>query len=223
MYRQYQGLRRTVGKCWFEEGDNQIGLLYTSGHVEEDTGGNIVPACWLHSKWYNYQVHRDEEHPPLPDNPVQEWLPPNGKLQTWLYDYHVDPNKLAISVKEDNKEIYHRDPPPGPGFNDIPPIIPDKFRSARPMTGNNLLCDVNGDGKCDAADAAAVHAALGSCRGNPLFDPRFDVNGDGCITAEDERILFPIPGDLNGDQKVRLRRPEYCESIFWDKNRSAAL
>ncbi len=48
-----------------------------------------------------------------------------------------------------------------------------------------LLADVNSDGLVDCADLAVVKAAMGTVVGQPNFDPRADVTGDGRVTIKD--------------------------------------
>ena len=77
--------------------------------------------------------------------------------------------------------------------------------------GNSCVGDVTRDGRTDAADVAAVRAALGTAPGDLLFNPDADVDKDGRITNADLNIVMrdlgclfsgpsPLhPGDLNCD------------------------
>ena len=49
--------------------------------------------------------------------------------------------------------------------------------------------DVNGDGRIDSLDAQAVAFRSGQRVGDPLYDPRFDVNSDGIIDSADIAIV----------------------------------
>lgn len=47
------------------------------------------------------------------------------------------------------------------------------------------VLDVNGDGKIDIKDIAAVAKAFGSSPGNPRWNPMVDFNQDGKIDMQD--------------------------------------
>ena len=49
--------------------------------------------------------------------------------------------------------------------------------------------DIDGNGQVDGSDAAALAALLGVHIGQPLYDPKADLNGDGTIDAADVHIL----------------------------------
>lgn len=49
--------------------------------------------------------------------------------------------------------------------------------------------DLNGDGKCDAADIQIISRAFGSTRNNSRYDSRADLNKDGKIDGLDQ-VLF---------------------------------
>ncbi len=52
-----------------------------------------------------------------------------------------------------------------------------------------LVGDLNADGKVDCLDFAVVKAAFGKQSGQPGFDLRADVNGDGVVNVEDLSIV----------------------------------
>ena len=58
---------------------------------------------------------------------------------------------------------------------------------------NVALCDLNDDGKCDAADLAIFQDALGTHRGGLGYSPFADVDADGVVTEIDRQMLFPEP------------------------------
>lgn len=90
------------------------------------------------------------------------------------------------------------DPTPGAGFNDLPPIVHDLHYDNAPMETTPLLdhCDLNGDGHCDIADIDFIETRLGSCRDQSSYHPDADVDADGCVTQQDQQLLFP---DTDGD------------------------
>ena len=52
--------------------------------------------------------------------------------------------------------------------------------------------DVNGDTRIDAADREAQRVALGSCAGQPRYQPLADFDGDACITQADYRAWYEL-------------------------------
>jgi hypothetical protein len=70
-----------------------------------------------------------------------------------------------------------------------PPVVKD----VRELVPGNLTCgDPNNAALCDSVvddrDYAILVNALGTCTGNPNFVERADLNKDGCITKQDEKI-----------------------------------
>ncbi len=59
---------------------------------------------------------------------------------------------------------------------------------------NILQGDANRDGVVDLADATLVRDALGLCSTSPNFDPRTDLNLDGCVNALDAAIYLLAEG-----------------------------
>ena len=84
-------------------------------------------------------------------------------------------------------------------------------------------CDLNGDGQCDARDVSLFRAALGSCSGDANYSVQADTDIDGCVTEEDERLLFSnqLPQLLQERRDVRegfrattqIERGEMSQSI----------
>jgi hypothetical protein len=66
------------------------------------------------------------------------------------------------------------------------------------------VCDANGDGRARKADSTVVDAAMGSRPGEPNWDPRADVNGDGIVEELDRRVIDISRTDLDGDGTVNL-------------------
>ena len=59
------------------------------------------------------------------------------------------------------------------------------------------LCDLDHDGDCDVTDFQSLRNAIGSCLGEDAYNPLADIDGDGCVTESDLKLLFPtIPADL---------------------------
>ncbi|MBI4136594.1 hypothetical protein HY469_00875 [Candidatus Roizmanbacteria bacterium] len=67
------------------------------------------------------------------------------------------------------------------GYLLITKLIPDLYFQSKITT-----CDVNGDEYCDLNDLAFIHDSMGSCRGDLLFQEQFDIDGDGCLSKEND-------------------------------------
>jgi dockerin type I repeat protein len=64
--------------------------------------------------------------------------------------------------------------------------------------------DLNGDGEINCADMAIIKAALGKKLGEPGFDPRADVNGDGVVSILDRAAEARLmPGSPEQGQRDR--------------------
>jgi hypothetical protein len=67
-------------------------------------------------------------------------------------------------------------------------------RDIGPMEMSPLApCDLDFSGNCDSIDVEIFQASLGRCRKDfrTSVDVLADVDGDGCITDIDQRLLFP--------------------------------
>lgn len=54
-----------------------------------------------------------------------------------------------------------------------------------------VLCDVDKNGRCDIDDSHLVRKHLGNCLGTGIpYDPKTDLDGDGCTTQTDEDMLL---------------------------------
>ena len=61
--------------------------------------------------------------------------------------------------------------------------------AAQPVSPENFVFDINGDGKISLADLVAVATHVGRATGDAEFSAQQDCNGDGKITLEDARIM----------------------------------
>lgn len=52
-------------------------------------------------------------------------------------------------------------------------------------------CDLDIDLDCDDSDFELLRSRLGECEGGGNFQEKADADHDGCITLEDQKILFP--------------------------------
>ncbi|HEY5909916.1 MAG TPA: putative Ig domain-containing protein [Verrucomicrobiae bacterium] len=58
--------------------------------------------------------------------------------------------------------------------------------------------DVNFDGVHDAKDFAMAINSEGSCKGDSRYNLFMDIDGNGCITVSDLKLLFPSDSDGDG-------------------------
>jgi hypothetical protein len=90
------------------------------------------------------------------------------------------------------------DPPLGPEtdafFADVLAHLAQVPFNGAPMEeGVAKLCDLDGNGSCDPADADILSRSLGACVGDAAYDPRVDINASGCVDLADRRALFIEP------------------------------
>jgi hypothetical protein len=58
------------------------------------------------------------------------------------------------------------------------------------------VCDLNFDGLCDEADISIFDNAIGTCVNESDYNPVGDSDSDGCVTRDEQQLLFP---DADGD------------------------
>lgn len=70
----------------------------------------------------------------------------------------------------------------------------------RNQTSFSLLNgDCDGDNEVTIGDYAILSSAFGSCEGDPNWDPRADLNCDGCVDIGDFAILSANFGQAGDD------------------------
>lgn len=52
-------------------------------------------------------------------------------------------------------------------------------------------CDTDRDGDCDEVDYRLFSNAIGQCEEGDNYNELADIDHDGCVTYEDEKIIFP--------------------------------
>lgn len=50
-------------------------------------------------------------------------------------------------------------------------------------------CDLDKDGHCDQTDRQLFEDAFGTCRGDSDYSFEADIDGDGCVTDNDEKFF----------------------------------
>lgn len=64
------------------------------------------------------------------------------------------------------------------------------FSGSSVSANESCVWDFNGDGLKDEADAAILHAALGTAEGEEGYNPVVDMDGSGTITTADYGIFL---------------------------------
>jgi len=87
------------------------------------------------------------------------------------------------------------DPPIGPETETFFDLVEARLlalpRPPDPMKGRFFaLCDFDGSGRCDAEDLEFFQNVIGTCRDDDGYHPAVDVNGDGCVSEADQKILL---------------------------------
>ena len=59
--------------------------------------------------------------------------------------------------------------------------------------------DLNGDGLVDIYDNVILNSKIDSCQGDPNYDEKTDLNGDGCITMTDLEFFKKYFGKTIGE------------------------
>ena len=66
--------------------------------------------------------------------------------------------------------------------------VPNAATEPPQMMQNPIIaCDLDYDGDCDEGDEQIFADALGKCRGEPGYSFDADIDGDGCVVANDEQ------------------------------------
>ena len=219
-----------VGECPFEEGNN-VGV-YQYAYTNDPK----KPKCFLRTKHISrdYGKYNDKIPNPwtnLPD--VNE-----DKLDWAVMEYDVNAKSIVIlDIKHEYNNVQlldyggipkliHEPRLPAPGIipegqitsttsgdYDAPPHL-----VGAPMVYDHApLCDFDRDGDCDGEDYLLFQNALGSCRYEVRYNPIADIDGNGCVEADDEYFLFRQDADEDNvpdaaDNCQRIANPDQKDS-----------
>jgi hypothetical protein len=78
-------------------------------------------------------------------------------------------------------------------------LVPVVASPAEQAQCSSKACDLDGDGYGSLlGDYGSFFAAFGSTKGNPGYDPKVDLDGDGAVTNNDFKLLMrfcPLGGN----------------------------
>ena len=85
------------------------------------------------------------------------------------------------------------------------------------VTGAREQCDVdlNSDGDCDRDDTRLLAKAIGACKDTDDYYEPADVDGDGCVTKNDQELLFPMFIRDDGGRSCDLDHDDDCDKDDW--------
>ena len=187
---------KEVGRCPFDGVSNKPtnNRFVISGIPDLDGEGK--PEAFASSIWVS------TEPPPGADQNCfnfdrENRLSPDPGTNNWTFQFDVADNTTISTCYSDSAVV--EIPNVSPSERDLPPDLTEAISGAFPTvaTGDLLICDLNFDKRCDAADSAIFSSTFGKCFGEADYNPRADINADGCVTEADQGIL--LSDDLDGD------------------------
>jgi hypothetical protein len=219
-YTSPAGQQSLVGVCPFKSGCNTIWFIHTGDH---DNNGK--PDCFIRTAWRSQDYGSNDvlpnpwtrENPETP--PLLDWAEMTFDAERLFitklsvkWTYNVNPPLDLCTFCDTPPQrpegrlasIRSVDPPLGPETEAFFAEVLDTLQTlpADAPTGENpsALCDLNQDGHCDATDFQLLQGALGKCLEDFLTpaDVRADVDGDGCVTPDDQEILVSSDFDNDG-------------------------
>jgi len=198
------GERRTIAECIFNRGIN-FGIYWAT----PDLDGDGKPDHLVKTAWFNIDGGGNDGQ-----SDALAQLNPRANepyLDTITYTYDAARNKYGWvaekydyptdDVMSDSGAVFNylqtHDSVPGLDYRVDPPVDEESQRffdllqtlfaelPQAPMT-SVLVCDLNGDHRCDDVDVAIFKASLGLCKLQPGFAGVADIDRDGCVTQADK-------------------------------------
>jgi hypothetical protein len=211
--------RRMVGVCPFGNGCNKPAFFHSG-----DSNKNEKPDCLAGTIWISRDYGYNDDPNPWTDedepffSPPLDWAvsvyerKPNKLSRVlWRYDYAVFPPVEDESCKGspkaegdgyDDGDRVIEDPPLGEEtdafFNEVLARLAQLPYDGPMLEDTSKQCDFNGDQLCDAADEQNFEAILGNCWSDAGYHPQADVDGSGCVDAEDRFYMFEADRDADG-------------------------
>lgn len=197
-----------VGMCPFEAGCNTAFFSYsgiTNGKPDRflrtlwrsrDYGENDKPNPW---------TGKNDGAQDVLDHAISAFYAPTQNLLKAdnKYEYRVGPpvdTRLCGAKRSPEGKllaVQTVDPPIGPETETFFDGV-DAFLQAAPSTDTVMeespfsFADLNRDGVVDENDLQTFQSALGSCFGDSNYNPDADLDGDGCITSDDDEAYLGL-------------------------------
>jgi len=210
-----------VGQCLFNHGCNDAWYYYSGSDRNN-------PDCFLSVHWTSIDFGADDPDPET-GSPPDGLLDIMGfnydvcsyKL-SWVHSKHIYMCGPPLGGWFDFCEpsckdfigprmwVRVWDPPLGPETE----VMFDNLLSGLKQLGLSpseimmgrapiRLCDMDWDRDCDAVDLQIVGDALGTCSDEIAYYPLADIDGDGCISESDIKLIYGVNRtDVNYDGSV---------------------
>jgi hypothetical protein len=204
-----------IGKCYWSNG-------YNPWYFEApDASKNRVPDCFRSFNWISYDLGADDDANGLLDSVVHQYEVCANVHRIWLQQYQyasgcgppIEPGTCSpIGAIVRSVLLYE-----GPALDHMPGALAGLTRSdftqmtpspERELQGGedakemyavgSYGYDFDLNGVSDLADYRIFTNLVGLCAADVGYDPRADVNADGCITREDLQIFFQEDSDNDG-------------------------
>ncbi len=201
---------KLVGLCPFGGGCNEA-WFYHSG----DNNNNNKPDSFIRTIWRSRDYGYNDNPNPwtgVSDDNELDWAVSTFDVNSqdltrvnhsWTYavpppldcPHYPKPEGVLIQTT-------HVDPPIWPEtgqflaqFMEMIEVSSDET----PMREYSLApCDFDVDGDCDQVDLQLFQRSLGTCEGDPNYNPAADDDGNGCVDEIDQHFLFGIDEDGDG-------------------------
>ena len=193
-----------VAMCPYEGGCNS-GWFFHSG----DNNNNGKPDCFIATRWISKDYGNFDDNKDCNLDWKEFKFDANSKkLSVWEIEYkysshHKKILNLVIPTitcppkykAEDEKlnEYIETDPFLGPETDEYFGRLIEELQKVPPgmlMSECPAPKDLDGDGDYDEADLELFYESLGSCRGDPKYNPIADADGSGCIDFIDENYYL---------------------------------
>lgn len=201
------GSRYRVGICPFEAGCNESFFSYTG--LTNGRPDRFLRTLWR-SKDYgkndqpNHFTHQNDSPVDVLDHAISTlYVPPQNVTKAdYKYEYGVPPPLHADTCLRGSRPegallgIQVVDPPLGPiteaFFNQVLQSLQTLPTTTVMSESVFSIADLNVDGIVDERDRQIFSSSLGSCVGAQNFNPSADLDGDACVTADDEELFLGL-------------------------------
>jgi hypothetical protein len=161
--------------------------------VGEDETASTLSATWLDNLFYDYSVADDR----LADAVRPAELASRTSLTEFVVERRtgLGPYELIATVPASQTEFVDTSAPAAePVAYRVRAARSGELATKGPVAMVNPGPDIdfNSDGKIDLRDHAALMSSYGRCIGSPMYLPRCDLDGDGCVGPADLEHYFVL-------------------------------